>query len=248
MSTKLRPLVYIAGPIRKGDLGDNIANAFEAFYALKNAGYSPICPHLSCFLDTPRNVRTSLFYDGTGKAFATVPGVTFDEWMEIDLSIVAKCDAVLRLDGESEGADRECDFAFDCRINIIFQSDFKSISDAVKGIRFCLNPSSGRPREDTVSRASILDKAGSAINGQRDQDYGSPEDNFGRIAQSWTWYLTSRGLIQAGSDLDGFDVALMMDLLKTARLINNPKSVDGWVDKAGYAACGGEIACKSVKE
>ena len=37
-------------------------------------------------------------------------------------------------------------------------------------------------------------------------------------------------------------VALMMALLKVARLIKSPEHLDSWVDLAGYAACGGEIA------
>jgi len=36
------------------------------------------------------------------------------------------------------------------------------------------------------------------------------------------------------------DVALMMALLKIARLKGNPIHGDSWVDLAGYAACGAE--------
>ena len=36
------------------------------------------------------------------------------------------------------------------------------------------------------------------------------------------------------------DVAVMMILLKIARVASSKKS-DNWVDIAGYAACGGEI-------
>lgn len=252
MSTKLRPLVYIAGPIRKGDLGNNIANAFEAFYALKDAGFAPVCPHLSCFLGSSETYRAD---PNDWIATREVPNVSFDEWMEIDLSIVAKCDAVLLLPGDSTGAQIETLFASDHGIPVAGLITMGALANAVNGLTAMIENSRSnslklsRPVETVaVDRTSILDKAESAINGQRDQDYGSPEDNFGRIAQAWTWYLTNRGFISSGASLDGFDVALMMDLLKTARLINNPQSVDGWVDKVGYAACGGEVACKTAKE
>lgn len=39
-------------------------------------------------------------------------------------------------------------------------------------------------------------------------------------------------------------VALLMALLKAARAAQNPAHQDSWVDLAGHAACGGEIACK----
>jgi hypothetical protein len=38
------------------------------------------------------------------------------------------------------------------------------------------------------------------------------------------------------------DVAVMLALLKVARIKQNPNHTDNWIDIAGYAACGGEIA------
>jgi hypothetical protein len=35
-----------------------------------------------------------------------------------------------------------------------------------------------------------------------------------------------------------------MALVKIARLANSPDHMDSWIDIAGYAACGGEIAAK----
>ena len=45
-----------------------------------------------------------------------------------------------------------------------------------------------------------------------------------------------------------YDVAVMMALLKIARISENPQHMDSWVDLAGYAACGGEIAWKEAQE
>jgi len=60
------------------------------------------------------------------------------------------------------------------------------------------------------------------------------EDNFSTIAAYWSIHL--------GIEVTAVDVAVMMDLLKTARIRSNPGHPDNWIDKAGYSACGGEIA------
>lgn len=86
---------------------------------------------------------------------------------------------------------------------------------------------------DMSKRAEILHEAESCICGQREQDYGSPEDNFGTIAKLWTEYT--------GTLITALDVAMMMCLLKIARIKNGGGSGDSFVDIAGYAACGGEI-------
>lgn len=82
-------------------------------------------------------------------------------------------------------------------------------------------------------RAEILRKAEECICGQREQDYGSPEDNFSIIAKLWTDYT--------GTLITSLDVAMMMCLLKIARIKNGGGTGDSFVDLAGYAACGGEI-------
>ncbi len=84
-----------------------------------------------------------------------------------------------------------------------------------------------------MTRAEILDNAKKCVCGQREQDYGSPEDNFGIIGQLWTAYL--------GKDISSVDVAMMMALLKIARIKSGTATDDSFVDLAGYAACGGEI-------
>ena len=87
-------------------------------------------------------------------------------------------------------------------------------------------------------RAEILDTAKSMVTGQREQDYGSVENNFAQIARYWTDYLYAHERTR----LDGRDVAIMMCLFKIARLNTGRGSPDTWVDLAGYAACGGEIS------
>lgn len=84
-----------------------------------------------------------------------------------------------------------------------------------------------------MNRQELLDTAAKITKGDREKNYGSPEDNFGRIAELWSTYL--------GWDVSASDVAAMMVLMKVARIAHDPKHIDSWVDIAGYAACGGEI-------
>lgn len=84
------------------------------------------------------------------------------------------------------------------------------------------------------TRQRVLREAEKCVCGQREQDYGTPEDNFGRIAEFWTTYM--------GVEFGTADVAIMMALLKIARISENLQHMDSWVDGCGYLACGGEIA------
>lgn len=90
-----------------------------------------------------------------------------------------------------------------------------------------------------MTRSEILDGAKKIVNGKREEDYGSPEDNFKTIADFWSTYL--------GYPVTAVDVAVMMALLKIARIGTGTATDDSFIDLAGYAACGGEIAT-TVKE
>lgn len=74
--------------------------------------------------------------------------------------------------------------------------------------------------------------------GEREQDYGSPENNFKTVANLWIDYLTAKDEPLA---IESKDVAAMLALLKIARIASGHAKEDNWVDLAGYAACGGEI-------
>lgn len=91
-------------------------------------------------------------------------------------------------------------------------------------------------------RADILYKAMECVCGQREQDYGSPEDNFKLIADFWNVYLSFNGDFPT---LGPKDVAMMMALLKVARIKSGTGTEDSFVDLAGYAACAGEIATRT---
>ena len=87
--------------------------------------------------------------------------------------------------------------------------------------------------KSTVTREEILEKARQCVCGDRDLQYGSPEESFSRIAKYWSDYLDK--------DISPKDVAIMMILFKVAREEHSSK-LDNWIDIAGYAACGGEVS------
>ena len=101
-----------------------------------------------------------------------------------------------------------------------------------------------------MTRKEILDSALKCVNGDRDQQYGSPENSFKTIAEYWMSYLEAAGSVPDGVEvyIRPRDVAAMLSLLKIARIATGAYKDDNWIDLAGYAACGGELdgECDSV--
>lgn len=99
------------------------------------------------------------------------------------------------------------------------------------------------------TRKEILQAAERCVCGDREQDYGGPEDSFALIARLWEPIIKAR-CVGPGADVcvDAVTVALCMAELKIARAATNETHMDSWVDLAGYAACGGELAAQDVSE
>lgn len=97
--------------------------------------------------------------------------------------------------------------------------------------------------EAPTMREEILRSAAKMVTGERQDDYGTPERNFERIANLWNSYLDKR----LDGRISGVDVAVMMALLKIARIASGHGKRDNWVDLAGYAACGGEIQAEEPR-
>lgn len=99
--------------------------------------------------------------------------------------------------------------------------------------------------EPVAPRIKMLQEAGDLIVGGRDQVYGTPQENFERIAKLWATIL--------GVEIRPYEVTLCMAALKMARLVNSPVHEDSWVDAAGYIALGyelsdGEVSRKSREQ
>ena len=97
-------LVYVAGPISRGNLRENVRRACAAGVALMKAGIAVHVPHLTCYMGQ--------VYDGLGAIPEVLPsGTVIDDWYRMSLVEVRRCDALLRIPGESTGADQEADEA-----------------------------------------------------------------------------------------------------------------------------------------
>ena len=79
---------YIAGPYSQGDVCENVRKACFAGDAILKKGHIPFIPHL-----------THLWH--------LISPKPYKEWLRIDIEMMSICDAVLRLTGESKGADSE---------------------------------------------------------------------------------------------------------------------------------------------
>lgn len=82
-------------------------------------------------------------------------------------------------------------------------------------------------------RTRVLAAAMDLVNGQRESDYGTPQESFTRIADMWTAYL--------GYKVTGRDVCIMMGLLKAGRLSNGHHQ-DSAIDASAYFALSAEVA------
>lgn len=84
--------VYIASPYTKGDIAQNVKRQMDVADELMNAGFYPYIPLLTHFqhMIHPR---------------------PWGDWMKFDQEWVLSCNVVLRLPGESVGADREVELA-----------------------------------------------------------------------------------------------------------------------------------------
>ncbi|WP_206424144.1 DUF6378 domain-containing protein [Intestinibacillus sp. Marseille-P6563] len=102
--------------------------------------------------------------------------------------------------------------------------------------------------QDKPTRASILEEAKRCVCGQREQDYGKAEDNFSLIASLWEPYIRTR-CVSDGADVSirPEDVAMLMALLKIARICSGTGTQDSFVDCCGYMACGGEIVGRNME-
>ena len=92
----------------------------------------------------------------------------------------------------------------------------------------------------TYTRSSVLDTAKQYVTKDREATHGDMEDNFESIGMLWEQYFSYEWTFSPT------DVAVMMALLKIARLKSNKDNPDNYIDACGYMACAGELALKKV--
>lgn len=93
--------VYIASPYTLGDIAVNVKNQMDIADQLIGAEYAPFVPLYSHFqhMAHPR---------------------PYEDWVKLDNEWVTVCDCVLRLPGESKGADAEVQLALDNNMLIFY--------------------------------------------------------------------------------------------------------------------------------
>lgn len=96
--------IYIAGPYSKGDVAVNVKRAMDAANELIERGYAPYCPHLTHFLHINH-------------------AQPYEKWLELDNEFIPWCHAILRLPGESSGADKEVALALSLNIPVYYSID-----------------------------------------------------------------------------------------------------------------------------
>jgi len=79
---------------------------------------------------------------------------------------------------------------------------------------------------------NALLEAHKIVNGERQDQYGRPENSFSTIGTLWTAYL--------GRAITPHDVAVMLALMKVGRIMNGMKH-DNYVDAAAYIALAADM-------
>jgi len=96
--------VFISSPYTLGDKLENVENSLKVADELMDKGITPFAPLLNHYQDLilPRPEK---------------------DWMDWDIEWMLTCDAVLRLPGESKGADNEVRIAKAHKIPIFYDID-----------------------------------------------------------------------------------------------------------------------------
>jgi hypothetical protein len=97
-------IIYISGPYTIGDVDSNVLTANQLGIRLMEQGHAVYIPHLSHYL----NLQFPHDYEF---------------WMDQDLMILPHCSYLIRIPGESKGADKEVELANKLGISVIQLAD-----------------------------------------------------------------------------------------------------------------------------
>ena len=97
----MKTKVYIASPYTKGDVAVNVKLQLDTANTLMDYGFIPFVPLYSHFqhMAHPR---------------------PYEDWVELDMTWVRACDVLLRIGGESIGADNEVKLAMELKIPVFY--------------------------------------------------------------------------------------------------------------------------------
>lgn len=98
-----------------------------------------------------------------------------------------------------------------------------------------------------VIRQSVMQEAEGLVNGARAAAYGHPMENFKRICAMWNAYLEGRP-VGLGGRITEEDHAVMMIMVKIARLQETPDHRDSLVDICGYAGTYEKVVARRTED
>jgi len=112
-------VIYVAGKYSGksySEISDNIAKAEQAAIQLWRLGWAVICPH-----------KNSAHFE----IYEKVAGITYNTWLNGDLELLSRSDAILLLDGwkDSNGAVKEKLKAVELGIPLFYQMDGIPVPD-----------------------------------------------------------------------------------------------------------------------
>lgn len=126
--------VYIASPYTLGDAGTNVKKQLDMAGLLLDIGLIPFAPLTTHFLHMA-NPKT------------------YETWMDFDFEWVKACDSLLRLPGESKGADSE--------MGIALRYDIPIFNDLIPLLDWCYHIGWYM---DEIDRVAVLESYNKIIN------------------------------------------------------------------------------------
>ena len=95
--------VYVAGPISQGDVFENVTKAIRVGKKMVKDGLAPYVPHFDSYM-----------FAGSD--------ISWNAYLEWDFEWASLAEAVYRLEGPSEGADREVGMAMQQDIPVFYEA------------------------------------------------------------------------------------------------------------------------------
>jgi hypothetical protein len=105
--------IYIAGQYTTGDPAINVKRAIDAAEEVVKLGHVPFIPHLTHF-------------------WHMIYAHEYEFWMEQDFEWLKQCQALLRLPGDSPGADKEVYLAD--KLGLVIFWSIKDIAPKIKEV------------------------------------------------------------------------------------------------------------------
>lgn len=109
----MKPLIYIAGPYTIPDPVENVHHHMRWWFKIAEGGLMvPVMPTLSMFLHL-------------------LHPKPYEFWLDIDFEVLAHCQAMFRIKGESKGADMEEKKAEELDIPVFYDDEFDRLIEWV---------------------------------------------------------------------------------------------------------------------